>query len=91
MVGRAFRTVSSAEVAGAVLSRWDGASWRRVRKPDSFGDLDLVEDVAAADYGEMWALIRDGWASSVAPCGGTTGLLIPAQEAKDTFLIYGLR
>ncbi|TMR87889.1 hypothetical protein [Nonomuraea basaltis] len=31
-----------------------------MRKPDSFGDLDLVEDVAAADSGEMWALIRDG-------------------------------
>ncbi|GAA3233246.1 hypothetical protein GCM10020216_053250 [Nonomuraea helvata] len=44
------------DYAGAALRRWDGAAWRRVRKPAQLDSLDLVEDVAAADPGEVWGL-----------------------------------
>lgn len=65
---------------GAALSRWDGASWRRVPKPDPFDDYALVEHVVAAGPGELWGLVADQGMIRVIRRDGSRWALLPSPS-----------
>ncbi|MBT2227909.1 hypothetical protein [Nonomuraea sp. NEAU-A123] len=53
------------DYSGSGLSHWDGRSWKPVRKPSPYGDLDQISRVAAPGKGEVWAVIHPSGPATV--------------------------
>ncbi|MCA2228025.1 hypothetical protein [Nonomuraea aurantiaca] len=69
------------DYSGSGLSHWDGRSWKPVRKPSPYGDLDQISLVAAPGRGEAWAVIHPPGTTTVIRRDGSGWATAPLPSA----------